>query len=519
MTTSTEKEPVSFDTQDRLHRTISDIGAAAKAPDDGRIWIVKAEPRTLPVRNPRTGAIDFALAVSNADEVAAKAARLRAGQTNWAAMGLDGRIAVMQRWLGEVAKRANAIAEADADDTGGCHTSYLQGFITMGAIKGWIEDAQAALDRAMVSGPSKSMPSVEVRTQLVPYPLVGVISPWNAPMMLALLDAIPALFAGSAVLLKPSEITPRFIAPLFESVRAVPELAAVFDYVLGDGETGAQLIDQVDLLCFTGSVPTGRKIAVHCAQRLIPCFLELGGKDPVIVTASADLDRATTAVLRGAVHANGMVCFSIERIYVDAAIHDAFVAMLVEKAANVRLNSDNPRAGHLHPFTFAPQAQIVERHLADAVAKGATILTGGKVETINGGLYMRPTVVTGVTHEMALMQEETFGPILPVMVFKTVDEAIALANDTEFGLTASVIAGSEAEALPIASQVNAGAVFIQDSFLTFGKNRTIGTNSFGHSGLGGSRTGPESILRFVRKKALMTQHGPVADIQDDHHLK
>jgi acyl-CoA reductase-like NAD-dependent aldehyde dehydrogenase len=477
-----------------------------------------AEARTLPVRNPRTGQVDFELAVTPPGQIAAKAERLRANQRAWAAMPLADRLNVMRRWLGEIAKRKDDIAAADVEDTGGCHTSYLQGFITMGNIGGWIEDAEAALERASFHGPSRSMPQVEIRSQLVPYALVGVISPWNAPMMLALLDAVPALFAGSAVLLKPSEITPRFIKPLFETVAAVPELAGVFDYVMGDGETGKALIDEVDLVCFTGSVPTGRKIAMHCAQRLIPCFLELGGKDPVIVTEHADLDRATTSVLRGAVHANGMVCFSIERIYVHESIHDAFVKLLVEKAEKVRLNSDDPRAGHLHPFTFAPQAKIVERHLADAVSQGATILTGGKIEEIGGGLYMRPTVLTGVTHDMLVMQDETFGPILPVMKYRTTGEAVALANDTVFGLTASVIAGSEEEALPIAAQVNAGAVFIQDSFLTFGKNRTIGTHSFGVSGLGGSRTGPESILRFIRRKALMTQHGEVADIQNDHHL-
>ena len=475
--------------------------------------------RTMPVRNPRTGRTDFDLPVASADEVAAKAARLRENQKAWSAMGLQGRSGVMARWLGEVRKRAAAIAEADAEDTGGCHTSYLQGFITMGNIGGWLEDAAGALEKAGYRGPSRAVPSVEVRTQFVPYPLCGVISPWNAPMMLALLDAVPALFAGCAVLLKPSEVTPRFTAPLFESVRAVPELAAVFDFVTGDAGTGKAVIDQSDVVCFTGSVPTGRKIAVHCAERLIPCYLELGGKDPVIVTASADLERATTAVLRGAAHANGMVCFSVERIYVAESIHDAFVARLIEKAKAVRLNCDNPRAGHLHPFTFAPQAAIVQRHLADAVAKGATIHSGGEVETHDGGLYMKPTVLTGVNHDMLIMQDETFGPCLPVMKFRDVEEAIALANDTTFGLTAAVIAGSEAEALPIAERLNAGAVFVQDTFLTFAKNRTVGTNSFGYSGVGGgSRTGPEAILRFVRRKALLTQHGEPADIQNDHHL-
>ena len=476
------------------------------------------EQRSLPVRNPRTGAVDFDLQVSPPAQVAAKARRLRENQREWGSRPIAERVAIMQRWLAAVAAKAQLLAEADAEDTGGCHTSYLQGFITMGNIKGWIEDAEAALERARYDGPSKAMPSVGVRSQLVPYPLVGVISPWNAPMMLALLDAVPALFAGSAVLLKPSEVTPRFITPLFETVAQVPELAAVFDYVMGDGRTGQDVISQADLVCFTGSVPTGRKVAMACAERLIPCFLELGGKDPAIVTASADLERAATSVLRGAVHASGQVCFSVERIYVEASIHDAFVDLLLEKAKAVRVNSEDPRAGHLHPFTFAPQAGIVAGHIADAVAKGATVLTGGKVEEIGSGLYMYPTVITGVTHEMTIMREETFGPILAVMPFKDADEAVALANDTMFGLTASVIAGSEEEALPIARRVNAGAVFIQDTFLTFAKNRTIGTHSFGWSGLGGSRTGPESILRFVRRKALMTQHGPVADILDDHHL-
>jgi acyl-CoA reductase-like NAD-dependent aldehyde dehydrogenase len=386
----------------------------------------------------------------------------------------------------------------------------------MANIGGWMEDAREALARAEFQGRSRVMPDVEIRTQLVPYSLVGVISPWNAPLMLALLDAVPALFAGSAVLLKPSEVTPRVIKFVFETVAVVPELAAVFDYVVGAGDTGQEVIKQVDLVCFTGSVPTGRHVALACAERLIPCFLELGGKDPAVVTENADIDRATTAVLRGAVYATGQVCYSVERVYVHESIHDKFVAELVRKADEIRLNNEDARAGHIGPFTFAPQAAIVERHLADAVAKGARILTGGKVENLGGGLYMRPTVLTNVTHDMVIMRDETFGPIIPVMPYKTADEAIALANDTEFGLTASVIARDEAEALPIARKINAGAVFIQDTFLTFAKMRTVGTNSFGVSGVGGgSRTGPESILRFVRRKALMTQHGAVADIQSD----
>lgn len=471
--------------------------------------------RTLPVRNPRTGDTDFTLTVTSAEEVAEKVARLRANQKVWAARPLAERIAIMRRWAGELVAHAKAIGAADGADTGGCHTSQFTAFIAVANINGWCEDAEGVLERAHVSGQSIAMPTVEIRSQLVPYPVVGVISPWNAPMMLSLLDAVPALFAGSAVLLKPSEVTPRFVEPLMHTVRKVPELAEVFDVALGDGQTGQDVIANVDLICFTGSVPTGRKVAVACAQRLIPCFLELGGKDPAIVTENADIDRATTAVLRGGVYATGQVCYSVERIYVHESIHDRFVEELVRKANQVRLNDRDPLDGHIGPFIFVRQPEIVEAHIRDAVSKGAKVLTGGVTEKLGGGLYMRPTVMTDVNHSMVIMRDETFGPILPVMRYRTVEEAIALANDTEFGLTASVIAGSEEEALPIARQINAGSVFLQDTFLTFAKLRKIGTHSFGVSGLGGSRTGPDSIMRFLRRKAIMTNHGPPASIFDD----
>ncbi|MEJ0038056.1 MAG: aldehyde dehydrogenase family protein [Gammaproteobacteria bacterium] len=473
------------------------------------------EIRTIPVRNPRTGTTEFTLPVASSQEVAEKAARLRRNQKAWAARPVADRVAIMRRWIAELLAHAKAIGAADGADTGGCHTSQFTAFIAVANISGWCEDAEGVLARALVSGQSISMPTVHIQSQLVPYPVVGVISPWNAPMMLSLLDAVPALFAGSAVLLKPSEVTPRFVEPLMHTVRKVPELAEVFDVVLGDGRTGQDVISQVDLICFTGSVQNGRKVAVACAERLIPCFLELGGKDPAIVTADADIARATTAVLRGGVYATGQVCYSVERVYVHESIHDRFVEELVRKAKQVRLNDRDPLDGQIGPFIFVRQPEIVESHLKDAVAKGAKVLTGGVTETLGGGLYMRPTVVTEVDHTMRLMKEETFGPILPVMRFRTIEEAIALANDTEFGLTASVLAGGEEEGVRIAEQVNAGSLFVQDTFLTFAKLRKIGTNSFGVSGLGGSRTGPESIMRFLRRKAIMTNRGAPADILDD----
>lgn len=473
---------------------------------------------TIDVLDPRTGQVERTLAVAGRADIAEAARRLRQAQPAWEALGVAGRCAVMARWLGAVRAQATAIGEADAADTGGCHTSYLQGFITCGNVAGWLEDAPRAFAALEWDTMSTSMPSVRVQSQVVAYPLVGVISPWNAPLMLALLDAIPALFAGCAVLLKPSEVTPRVIEALFETVRRVPELAAVFDYVTGPGTVGQAVIEEADTICFTGSVPTGRKVAVACAERLIPCNLELGGKDPCVVTASADLERAATAVLRGAVYATGQVCYSVERVYVHESVHDAFVALLLEKAAEVRLNTADPRAGHIGPFTHPPQADIVAAHLADAVARGARVECGGEIETIGGGRYLRPTVLTGVTHDMLIMQDETFGPTIPVMAYATEEEAVRLANDTHFGLTASVIAGSAEEAERIGRRLNAGGIFLQGTFLTFAKLRTFGSDSFGASGYGAPRIGPESLRRFLRRKSLLTQTGPVADIRDDHHL-
>jgi succinate-semialdehyde dehydrogenase / glutarate-semialdehyde dehydrogenase len=339
-----------------------------------------------------------------------------------------------------------------------------------------------------------------------------VISPWNGPLMLSCLDPVPALFAGSAVIVKPSEVAPRFVEPLMDTIRAVPELAEVFTFIAGDGQTGRQLIQQVDMLCFTGSVANGRKVAVACAERLIPAYLELGGKDPAIVTATADLDAAATAVLRGAAFGTGQVCFSVERVYVHADAHDAFVAALVAKADAVRLNYPDIHDGEIGPFGLDRQARIADEHLADALAKGAVLKTGGPSQMLGGGHFMRPTVLTEVNHDMLVMTEESFAPIMPVMRYRTDDEAVALANDTHYGLSASVIAGTPEEAAGIAERVNAGTIALQDTFLTLFKTRDVGTNSFADSGLGGDRTGPGSILRFLRKKALMTQSAPPAPL-------
>jgi succinate-semialdehyde dehydrogenase/glutarate-semialdehyde dehydrogenase len=477
--------------------------------------VTQTQPkRTLPVRNPRTGEIDFHITPPTGDEIAALCVRLREGQRRWAQRSLDERIRVMSAWANEIQKNSVAISEADCIDTGYSHTSRASPHIVALSIRGWCEDVKQVLERAQITGPSPVMPTVQVRSQLTPIPLLGVISPWNAPLMMSLMDAVPALFAGCAAIVKPSEVTPRFVGPIVETIRAVPELADVISFVVGDGETGQQIIQNVDVVCFTGSVPNGRKVAESCARRLIPAFLELGGKDPAIVMASADVGQAAKAVVRGAVYNTGQVCYSIERVYVDEKIHDAFADALVRECDKVELNYPDKNKGHIGPFIFERQGAIVDAHLDDALSKGATLRTGGKSHRLGGGLYMRPTVLTGVTHDMKIMREETFGPVIPVMKFRTEEEALALANDTSFGLSAAVISGDAEEAERLAERIDAGGISVQDTFLTFAKLRKIGTHSFRESGLGGSRTGPDSIMRFLKRKAILTNTAPPAGIAD-----
>ncbi len=469
-------------------------------------------PRILPVRNPYTGEFDYEITPPTAEELAQTCARLRAAQVKWGAAPLEHRIEVLSRWADELDAAYGPLSAADYADTGGCLISLIAPRIVAGSVRAWAADAPRALAAAARSGTSSIMPSISFRTQLVPYPLVGVISPWNGPLLLSMLDPVPALFAGSAVIVKPSEVAPRFTEPLMATIRAVPELAEVLTFITGDAQTGQELIGQVDMLCFTGSVPNGRKVAQACAARLIPVYLELGGKDPAVITASADLEAAATAVLRGAAFGTGQVCFSIERIYVHEDVHDEFVDILVRKAGQVKLNYPDIDDGEIGPFGFDRQAKIADEHLADAVAKGAVIRAGGPSQELGGGRYMRPTVLTEVNHDMLLMREESFAPFLPVMRYRTEDEAVELANDTSYGLSAAVIAGTAAEAARIGERINAGTVSLQDTFLTLFKTRDIGTNSFGDSGLGGDRTGPASILRFLRKKALLTQSAPPAPL-------
>ncbi|MBW4523150.1 MAG: aldehyde dehydrogenase family protein [Scytolyngbya sp. HA4215-MV1] len=462
---------------------------------------------SIGVRNPRTGQVDYSITPPTPSDLAEQCRHLRNAQIDWQQGGLKARIEAFQQWKQAVQVHREELIQALVADTGRLSVSALEVDSFLGSLDRWCHLAPDFLEG---EERNTAIPFIRIQQTAVPYALVGVISPWNFPLLLSTIDTIPALLAGCAVVVKPSEIAPRFVEPLMKAIATVPALQSVLTYVTGAGETGANLIGQVDLICFTGSVATGRKVAVAAAQHFIPAFLELGGKDPAIVLKSADLELATSAILWGSVVNTGQSCLSIERIYVADTIFDQFVEQLVSKAKTLKLAYPTVEDGQIGPIIAERQATIITDHLQDAIAKGAIVHCGGKVESLEGGLWHRPTVLTNVNHSMKVMTEETFAPIMPVMPFPTVQAAIELANDTIYGLSAAVFAGSEAEAIEIANQINAGAISINDAALTAIMHEGE-KNAFKFSGMGGSRMGAAALKRFMRKKALLIKTQAITD--------
>ncbi|MFN6464949.1 MAG: aldehyde dehydrogenase family protein [Nostoc sp. DedVER02] len=462
--------------------------------------------KPIEVRNPRTGKFDYVIVPPPPRLLAQQCKRSRRAQVSWQKLGLEGRIEALQQWKEAIVSGRDRLTEALVNDTGRLSTSVLEIDSFLSSIDRWCRLAPELLQD---SAKNTAIPFIALQQTSVPYPLVGIISPWNFPLLLSTIDTIPALLAGCAVIVKPSEIAPRFVAPMTTAINAVPKLRDVLTFVEGAGATGSLLIDNVDLVCFTGSVATGRKVAEAAAKRFIPAFLELGGKDPAIVLESANLELAISAILWGSVVNTGQSCLSIERIYVAESIFEKFYHQLVTKAHRLELAYPSVESGEIGPIIAERQAAIISDHLLDAVEKGAVIHCGGVIEDLGGGWWCRPTVLTQVNHSMKVMTEETFGPIMPVMPFSTVEQAVSLANDSIYGLSAAVFA-SEPEALEIAPQIDAGAISINDAALTAIMHEGE-KNAFKFSGMGGSRMGAAALKRFMRKKAILIKTNDTND--------
>jgi succinate-semialdehyde dehydrogenase / glutarate-semialdehyde dehydrogenase len=463
----------------------------------------------MKIRNPRTGLYDYEIVIPSEEAVMAMSTQLRAGQLHWFAAGIDARISAMQQWKAAIIAHKQVLTNALCADTGRQRESLLEVELVAASVDRWCTIAKNAF--AQPERKTSSIPFLQMQQDWVPYQLVGVISPWNFPLLLSLIDTIPALLSGCAVAVKPSEVTPRFIEVMQRTIGAVPALQKVFAYLAGDGTTGAALVNHCDLVCFTGSTATGKKVYDAASKKMIPVFLELGGKDPAIVLQGADIDRASASILWGSTANAGQSCLSIERVYVQDTVYDEFTAQLIKKASQLELNADSVDRGQIGPVIFEKQAAIINAHLQDALEKGARIVYGdAQCQLINGGYYCKPTILVNVNHSMRVMQEETFGPVIPLMAFATVEEAVALANDTQYGLSGAVFAATTEAAMAVGARITGGAISINDCALTAVLHEGE-KQSFKLSGIGGTRMGPSAIKRFMRQKVFLINEGKEND--------
>jgi succinate-semialdehyde dehydrogenase / glutarate-semialdehyde dehydrogenase len=455
---------------------------------------------TMKARNPRNGKLDYTFNVDSADAIAAKAQTMRRYAPAWAKLSIGERVTALTQWRDALAKRKTEIIAALTIDTGRMRETTMEFDATISGINRWLTRAPLVLGAPPPTRASIVVPML-LHPASTPIGLVGVISPWNFPLLLALIDAIPALLAGCPVIIKPSEFTPRFVAPMQAALDECPVLRQALSLVAGGPAVGAAIIDQADAVCFTGSVPTGKIIAKHCAERLIPCFLELGGKDAALVLHGANITHAARAICWGGLANAGQSCLSVERIFVEDALFSDFAKALTDEVKKLSINYPDISQGQIGPLIAERQAAVIQSQLDDAYAQGATATVGGKVEEHDGGLWCPPTVLINVSPQMRIMTEETFGPVLPVMACRDAAHALELANGTEFGLSGAVFGDAE-QAREVALQMECGAVSINDAALTAivhdGEKQ-----AFKQSGVGVSRMGDASIGRFRRSRVLI----------------
>jgi acyl-CoA reductase-like NAD-dependent aldehyde dehydrogenase len=421
--------------------------------------------------NPATGTVLREFECTSDIEVQAVVERARAAQVSWAEIGVRRRIAVMREFQRRLHERKLEIADAITREAGKPVAEALttEVLVVLDCARFLIDNAYRLLRDEPV--PHGNLATKLKRGCLVrePYGVVGIISPWNYPFSIPATEALAALVAGNAVLLKPSELTSLVALELQSLLHDAGVPKDVFPVIPGDGATGAALVhSQIDKLVFTGSVDTGKRIAAAAAERLLPVVLELGGKDPMLVLDDADIDVASSAAVWGAFMNAGQTCLSVERCYVHRSVYEPFLKACAEKTKKLVVTHGDDHKAEVGPLIHERQLALVEEHVEDAKARGARVLIGGSRFPEVGANFYHPTVLADVTHAMRIMREETFGPVLPVMAFDNDDEAVRRANDSEFGLAASVFTRDNARGERLARRIHAGTVMVNDVISCFG---------------------------------------------------
>jgi betaine-aldehyde dehydrogenase len=456
---------------------------------------------TFEVHNPADGSLISTVPIDGPDEVRAAVARVRAAQPEWEAIGPAGRYRWLGRWRDWMLANSGTIADVMEAETGKVRNdAALEAPWLADTINFYGERAARFLADQQVSAHNPLLKVKALKVVYRPHPVVGVIAPWNFPLLLAGGDAIPALAAGCAVVIKPSEFTPLSLLELVRGWTDEVGGPGVIEVATGLGETGSALVDEVDYVHFTGSVATGKKVMARAAGTLTPVSLELGGKDPLIVLDDADAERAANGAAWGGLANSGQICVSVERVYATEPVYDRFLAALTKRVTGLRQGPDRPAYTHeVGAMTKPAQIEIVEDHVRDAVERGATVLCGGKRRD-GAGDYFEPTVLTGVDHSMRIMREETFGPVIPVMKVRDEDEAVRLANDSEYGLSASVF-GERDHAEAVARRLESGAANVNDVLVNY-LALDVPMGGWKDSGIG-TRWGAEGIRKYCRTESIV----------------